>query len=52
MAMDTWSEPFANPPLVYYEGVAHPIDALERIAELIMTRFKAGEIEVRWKEEA
>jgi glutaredoxin 3 len=50
MAMDTWAEPFANPPLVYYEGTPHPIDALEGIVDQIVTRLKGGEIEVRWKE--
>jgi glutaredoxin 3 len=49
MEMDTWAEPLANPPLVYYEGSPHPIDALERIVEQIVTRLKAGEIEVSWK---
>jgi glutaredoxin 3 len=51
MAMDAWSEPFANPPLVYYEGVQYPIDALESIAEQIVARLQAGEIEVSWKED-
>ena len=52
MAMDTWAEPLANPPLVYYEGIPHPIDELESIVEQILTRLKAGEIEVSWKEDA
>ena len=51
MAMDVWAEPLANPPLVYYEGSPHPIDKLESIAEQIVTRLKAGDITVRWKED-
>jgi glutaredoxin 3 len=51
MAMDTWVEPLANPPLAYYEGTPHPLDELERIVEQIVTRLKAGEIEVSWKED-
>jgi hypothetical protein len=51
MAMDAWAEPLANPPLAYYEGIPHPIDELERIVEQIVTRLKAGEIDVRWKED-
>jgi glutaredoxin 3 len=51
MQMDAWAEPLANPPLVYYEGMPHPIDELESIVEQIMTRLKAGEIEVSWKED-
>ena len=52
MAMDAWAEPLANPPLVYYEGIPHPIEELESIVEQIMMRLKAGEIEVSWKEDA
>jgi glutaredoxin len=52
MAMDAWAEPLANPPLVYYEGIPHPIDELEGIVEQIITRLEAGEIEVSWKEDA
>jgi hypothetical protein len=51
MAMDTWVEPLANPPLAYYEGTPHPLDELDRIVEQIVTRLKAGEIEVSWKED-
>jgi glutaredoxin len=51
MAMDVWAEPLANPPLVYYEGMPHPIDELERLVAQIITRLEAGEIEVRWKED-
>src|SRR5262245_17231173 len=51
MAMDAWAEPLANPPLVYYEGIPHPIDELESIVEQIMTRLRIGEIEISWKED-
>ena len=51
IAMDTWAEPLANPPLVYYEGTPHSIDVLEGIVDQIITRLKAGEIEVSWKED-
>jgi glutaredoxin 3 len=51
MAMDAWAEPLANPPLVYYEGIPHPIGELESIVEQIVTRLKVGEIEVSWKED-
>jgi glutaredoxin len=52
MAMDAWAEPLANPPLVYYEGTPHPIEELSSIVEQIMTRHRAGEIAVSWKDEA
>jgi glutaredoxin len=51
MAMDAWAEPLANPPLAFYEGIPHPIDEFEKIVEQIMTRLKAGEIDIRWKED-
>jgi glutaredoxin len=52
MVMDAWAEPFANPPLVYHEGTPHPIDELATIVGRIMTRLKAGEIEISWKDDA
>jgi glutaredoxin 3 len=51
MEMDAWAEPLANPPLVYYEGVPHPIAALEGIVAQLVARLKAGEIAVSWKED-
>jgi glutaredoxin len=51
MEMDAWAEPLANPPLVYYEGTPHPIAELEGIVEQIVTRLKAGDIEISWKED-
>jgi glutaredoxin len=51
MATDVWAEPLANPPLVYYEGIPHPIGEIESIVAQIMTRLKAGDIEVSWKED-
>lgn len=50
METDAWAEPMANPPTVYYEGSPRPLTELERIVEDILTRLKAGEIEVHWKE--
>jgi len=51
MEMEAWAEPIANPPLVYYEGTPRPIDELENIAQEIVLRLEAGEIEVSWKED-
>src|SRR5262245_56140113 len=52
MATDVWAEPLANPPLVYYEGTPHPIGELDSIVVQIMIRLQAGDIAVRWKEDA
>jgi glutaredoxin 3 len=51
METEAWAEPLANPPLVYYEGVPHPIAALEGIVAQLVARLKAGEIAVSWKED-
>ena len=51
MEMEAWAEPLANPPLVYYEGTPQPIDELENIAQQIIIRLEAGEIEASWKED-
>jgi glutaredoxin 3 len=51
METEAWAEPLANPPLIYYEGTPRPIDELESIAQQIVTRLNAGEIEASWKED-
>jgi glutaredoxin 3 len=51
MVTEAWAEPFANPPLVYYEGAPHPIEALDSIVQQIIARLEAGAIEVSWKDD-
>jgi hypothetical protein len=51
MTTDVWAEPLANPPLVYYEGTPHPIGEIDSIVAQIMTRLRAGDIAVSWKED-
>jgi glutaredoxin len=51
LEMDVWTEPLANPPLVYYEGTPHPMGELDGIVEQIVARLAAGEIEIRWQED-
>lgn len=48
---DVWAEPYAKPPVVYYEGAPTPLEEIAGIAGKIMERVEAGEIEARWKEE-
>lgn len=48
---DVWAEPYAKPPVVYYEGAPEPIERLRDVAERIVERVGAGEIEIAWKEE-
>jgi hypothetical protein len=49
--MDVWAEPFAKPPVVYYEGSPEPLEEAETIASRILVRLKSGDIEIVWKEE-
>ena len=48
---DVWAEPYAKPPVVYYEGAPEPIQNLRGVAERIVARVEEGEIEIAWKEE-
>jgi len=48
---DVWAEPFASPPVVYYEGAPQPLDTVGELAEKIVARIASGEIEVEWKDE-
>ncbi|MBM3265648.1 MAG: glutaredoxin [candidate division Zixibacteria bacterium] len=48
---DVWAEPYAKPPVVYYEGAAETMARLPEIAHNIVERVRIGEIEVRWKED-
>lgn len=48
---DVWAEPFAKPPVVYYEGAPEPLEDIERIAATIIARVEDEEIEITWKEE-
>lgn len=51
LEMDVWAEPFAKPPVVYYEGAPEPLEEVEAIASRILDRVKSGEIEIVWKDE-
>ena len=48
---DVWAEPFASPPVVYYEGEPQPLDTVGALAQKIVARIASGEIEVEWKDE-
>lgn len=48
---DVWAEPFAKPPVIYYEGAPQPFEEIGQVVARILERMVAGEIEVTWKEE-
>ena len=50
-AYEVWAEPFASPPVVYFEGEQHPISELDGIAQRIMDDMHRGEIRCRWVED-
>jgi hypothetical protein len=47
---EVWAEPYASPPVVFYEGRPVPYDALERVVGMILTALLRGEVSCRWVE--
>jgi hypothetical protein len=47
---EVWAEPYANPPVVFYEGRPIPYNTLERVVSMILTALRRGEVSYRWVE--
>jgi hypothetical protein len=47
---EVWAEPYANPPVVFYEGCRIPYAQLEDVVSLILTALDQGEVSCRWVE--
>jgi hypothetical protein len=47
---EVWAEPYANPPVVVYEGRCIPYARLEDVVSLILTALERGEVSCRWVE--
>ncbi len=47
---EVWGEPYANPPVLFYEGRPVPYNALERVVSMILTALRRGEVSCRWVE--
>jgi hypothetical protein len=47
---EVWAEPYANPPVLFYEGRPIPYNALERVVSMIVRAFQRGEVSCRWVE--
>jgi hypothetical protein len=45
---EVWAEPYANPPVLFYEGRPIPYNALERVVSMILTALRRGEVSCRW----
>jgi hypothetical protein len=47
---EVWAEPYANPPVVFYEGRPIPYNRLEKVVSMILTALQHGEVSCRWLE--
>jgi hypothetical protein len=47
---EVWAEPYANPPVVFYEGRARPYGELEAVIEALLAALQSGEVSCRWVE--
>jgi len=47
---EVWAEPYANPPVVFYEGRAIPYGEIEDVVRTILTALQRGEASYRWVE--
>jgi hypothetical protein len=47
---ELWVEPYANPPVVFYEGHSIPYNRLEKVVSMILTALQHGEVPCRWLE--
>jgi hypothetical protein len=47
---EVWAEPYANPPVVFYEGRAIPYGELEDVIGIILTALQQGAVSCRWVE--
>jgi hypothetical protein len=47
---EVWAEPYATPPVVFYEGRPIPYDRLAWVVSMILTALQRGEVSCRWVE--
>jgi hypothetical protein len=47
---EVWAEPYANPPVVFYEGRAIPYKELEDVIGVILAALQQGTVSCRWVE--
>ena len=47
---EVWTEPYANPPLVFFEGRPVPYQDLERVLDAILTTVQHDGVTFRWVE--
>jgi hypothetical protein len=47
---EVWAEPYANPPVVYYEGRIFPIGELDAVIGSLLEDITHHEVRCRWLE--
>ena len=47
---EVWTEPYANPPAVFYEGRVFAYDELEWVIDTFLTALRQEEVKCRWVE--
>jgi hypothetical protein len=47
---EVWTEPYANPPLVFFEGRPLPYRDLEGVINSVLIAVQQGEVACRWVE--
>jgi hypothetical protein len=45
-----WAEPYANPPMVFYEGRPWPYTQFDDVLSRILSALERGEVQCRWVE--
>jgi hypothetical protein len=51
VGFDVWVEKFGNPPQVFFEGRALPLDELDAVMARIADYLSKGEVRVSWNAE-
>ena len=47
---EVWVEPYANPPVAYYEGRVFPIGELDSVIGSLLAHLEGQEVRCRWLE--
>jgi hypothetical protein len=45
---EVWVEPYANPPVVYYEGQSFPLNELDEVISTLLAEMTRQEVRCRW----
>ena len=50
-AFEVWTEPFASPPAIYYEGERYDFKDLDEVVQRILTQLREDGVRARWVED-